>query len=509
MECILERGSGEQDSSTNRSSVRVRFDIEIATELGHTFTHAGNADAVTGRPEGLAIFGREHALAVVGNLENDGVYIFAERDVCLFAPGVALDVGKTFLGDAEEGGFDHLREAAIAWRKFKRDFDAAALTKAVDVFLEGGDQTKVVEQGRMEQIRKRADLTGHLLEKPTGFVESALGSVTEGLTGLANLGKAEIDRKNGLGHAVVEFAADAAALFVLELKEFGGKLVNGPLSVLHFGDVGKGGDNAEDGAIGAKLGNSIAIDPDDLVGVRAAPTHYHVADRKFGAQDGRRGQFFGGNRAAIYVHRSEAESHGLAVHGLFEGSAKHVQSGLIGKLNGGVRIVEDDADVKIADEGAETLFAFAQSIDGATLLSEVGKGGNHADKITFGIEARHGTAENPKRVLGVGVAKADVDSLHGGVGAQNTDYRPLVLRHLAAIFGERDDAEIRRYFTPDRKVLGKSEHALGSGIHVFETAIEAVQNDGGLKIVDQGAEALFAFAKGLSGAALVGEVRER
>src|SRR3974390_2993437 len=106
MECVLERGSREQNSSAHSGAVGVGLNVEIAAELSHTFAHAGNANAVAGRPEGLAIFGWEHALAVVGDFENDGIHIFAERNACLLAAGVALDVGEAFLSDAKEGGLD-------------------------------------------------------------------------------------------------------------------------------------------------------------------------------------------------------------------------------------------------------------------------------------------------------------------------------------------------------------------------------------------------------------------
>jgi len=63
----------------------------------------------------------------------------------------------------------------------------------------------------------------------------AVRGVVEGLGGLAELGETQVDRENGLGHAVVKFAADAAAFFVLEFEEFGGELVDGAFCVFQVG----------------------------------------------------------------------------------------------------------------------------------------------------------------------------------------------------------------------------------------------------------------------------------
>ena len=86
-------------------------------------------------------------------------------------------------------------------------------------------------------------LTGLLFGLIGGFFEGAVRGVVEGLSGLTELREAEIYGENGLGHAVVKFAADAAAFFVLELEEFGGELVDGAFGVFEVGDVGEGGDD--------------------------------------------------------------------------------------------------------------------------------------------------------------------------------------------------------------------------------------------------------------------------
>jgi hypothetical protein len=72
---------------------------------------------------------------------------------------------------------------------------------------------KIIEERWMQEIRKGADFARHLAQEGSGFEKVHLG-----FDGLANLGEAEIDGKNGLRKAVVEFATDAASFFVLALK---------------------------------------------------------------------------------------------------------------------------------------------------------------------------------------------------------------------------------------------------------------------------------------------------
>src|SRR5579883_2343992 len=182
-------------------------------------------------------------------------------------------------------------QAAIARRQFELSVDPATLAEAVDVLLQCGAKAEVVEQRGVQEIGEGANFAGHLLEEFACFVESALGGVRERLAGLANLGEAEVDGENGLRHAVVEFAADAAALFILELEEFGGELMDGAFRIFHFGDVGEGSDDAEDGAVRRVLRDGIAVDPKGTFALRTPPAEDIVVDGKLGAKNGFGGKF--------------------------------------------------------------------------------------------------------------------------------------------------------------------------------------------------------------------------
>ncbi len=118
--------------------------------------------------------------------------------------------------------------ARPAWEKCRRNWSPVS----EDIFLEGGDEAELIEQGRMEEIGERANFPGHLLEEGASFFEGTLRRFTERRSRMANLGEAQVDGENGLREAIVELAADAAALLVLEIEKLGGELMDGLLGVL-------------------------------------------------------------------------------------------------------------------------------------------------------------------------------------------------------------------------------------------------------------------------------------
>src|ERR1700756_2164464 len=131
---ILENRGREKNPGADSGATGGGIDFERAAELGHSFTHAGDADTESGLAAMRnAIGGGGHAAAEVGDFQGDAIGTFAEDDLGTLAAGVALDVGEGFLGDAEEGSFGDLGKTAKTGEKFERSFDAAALAEAVHI----------------------------------------------------------------------------------------------------------------------------------------------------------------------------------------------------------------------------------------------------------------------------------------------------------------------------------------------------------------------------------------
>jgi len=307
--CLLGKTFRGRDSSANGGAGRAGFNSEAAAELGHAFAHAGNTHAEA-RDIGLgwAIGGKLHAATVIGDLQGDLGRIFAETDGGGAAAGMALNVGEAFLNDAEEGDFDGLRQAAEVFGKDKFGFNAAALAETADIFLESGNQAKFIEQRRMEKVGEGANFARHLLEEDAGFFEGVFGGFAEGGRRLADLGEAQVHGQNGLRHAIVEFAADAAALFVLQFEQLHGELTDGLLGVFHLCDIGEGRNDAEDGAIRIKLRNGIAEDPKDFRDARATPSHSAIANSLLRANHGSHWPIREGDLPALFVQGNQADS---------------------------------------------------------------------------------------------------------------------------------------------------------------------------------------------------------
>src|SRR5208283_178303 len=272
-------------SSANGGAGGAGCNFEVAAELGHALTHARNAHAeACDIGLGWAVGGKLHAATVIDDLQGYRRRVFAETDGGGVAAGMALNVGEAFLNDAEEGDFDGLRQAA------------EVLGKA-----------KFIEQRRMEKVGEGADFAGHLLQKGAGFFEGAFGGFAEGGGRLTDLSKAQVHGQNGLRHAIVKFAADAAALFVLQLEQLNGELADGLLGVFHLGDIGEGKDDAEDGAVGVELRDGIAEEPKGFRHAGAPPSHGAVAESTLGAKDGGRGIPLQGQDASMLIKESQAD----------------------------------------------------------------------------------------------------------------------------------------------------------------------------------------------------------
>src|SRR5687768_3139429 len=69
-----------------------------------------------------------------------------------------MDVRKAFLGDTVQGGFRFDRQPPDLSIAMKVDFDAASLRESRDQPSKRGHKSYVGEQGRVENIRDRADL---------------------------------------------------------------------------------------------------------------------------------------------------------------------------------------------------------------------------------------------------------------------------------------------------------------------------------------------------------------
>jgi len=480
----------------------------VATELGHAFAHAGNAHAKA-RDIGLgwAVGGKLHAATVIDDLQGDRGRVFAETDGRRVAAGMALDVGEAFLNDAEEGYFNELRQAAELFGKDKFGLNAAAFAETADIFLERGDKAEFIEQRRMQEIGESADFAGHLLQKGTGFFEGAFGGFAEGGRRLMNLGQAQVYGQNGLRHAIVELAADAAALFVLQFEQLHRELTDGLLGIFHLGDIGEGRDDTEDGAVGIELRDGIAENPKNFRYTRATPSHRAIANRPLRANHGSHRTISQGHIAALLIHGDHAGCGNVAANRREVGNPEHFEGGLIGEFDFAIRGVQDNANVEIADQSAETLFAFPESIESFALLGDVGSRSEDTCEIPCGVEFRNHIRKSPKNLIGVGKMPTEHLAIEGPSGGDNGEERSGSIWNGSAVLLQRLHADFLGNLMQDVVEL-ESKHFQGSLIGELQPGLRIEGDHADMKALNEETEALFAGAEKFFGGLAFGDVAD-
>jgi len=184
----------------------------------------------------------------------------------------------------------------------------------------------------------------------------------------------------------------------------------------------------------------------------------------------------------------------FAADNLLAGDIEHVEGCLIGEFEGSIGTGEDDPDVKIADEGAEALFAFAKGFGGAALLGEVGEGNEYVRDFAGRIELGNGVEKGPDGLLGVEVAPADYTIVNGAAGGDDRGDQAFGIGEDGAILAKRLEVEVDQRF-PGYLLDAKFEHVESGGIGVKDFADGAAGDDANVKIFDEGAEAFFAFSR--------------
>lgn len=491
---------GKGNGSANGGAGGAGKNVEAAAELSHALAHAGDAHAEARfvRLRGT-VGGKLHAATEVDDFEGDKRIFLTETDFGSGAAGVALDIGETFLDNAEEGQFDGLRETVELGEEEELRVDGAALAEALGVFLQGGDETEIVEERRVEKIREGADFAGHLLSERTSLFEGVRSGLLAGLKGLAELSEAEVDGEDGLGETIVELAADAAALFVLKFEELGGELMDGALGVFHFGDVGKRGDDANYVAVSIELRHNIAKNPDNLVR-RARVTKAENAG------------FNGGARAENEVNRPIfrrdvftvlGDGHDTIIFREFANGGpfrdtKHAVSGGIGEFNAAVNAVKNNGNVEIADESAEAFFTFAESFGGTTLLGEIGNGNDDAEEFAGGGEFGDEIEEGPRGVGAVGETPSDEQAAEGLTGSDDARNRAQVRRNDGTIFSNSDNAEFRGGFA-DYLFEWNADEIDNRLVSEEDARVCVIGDDADMEVLNERAETLLAGAEDVFG----------
>src|SRR5713101_9038149 len=143
---------------------------------------------------------------------------------------MTMNIGKTFLYRAENSRFRLARKPPKILRKLQIDLDLAPLREALYVPAKCRSKSSFVQQGRMKQVRNRADFSTQLLYQRRAVVNRS-GNLGEAIDVGSHGGKVHSQRRQHLSHAVVQLASDAPSLIILQLdqarREFAQVLIGG------------------------------------------------------------------------------------------------------------------------------------------------------------------------------------------------------------------------------------------------------------------------------------------
>ena len=223
-----------------RAAIEDGDDLQTPGKLPHALAHALDSDAGPFRAEGLRSVGTDfHADTVINDFEGHFFSVRIHADDRGGAIGVAMNIGKAFLHNAEEGDFGFGRQAQQIRGNVHGDTDSGAAFKTLRVPMKRGGQAEFVKQGRVQEIGKSPDLTGNLVgERLAVACDRKDGRIivqfTEHLREIHGL------QGEFLAGDVVQVARDTTAFIVLNAHGVCGEAAEGLGLALFLGNVRDG-----------------------------------------------------------------------------------------------------------------------------------------------------------------------------------------------------------------------------------------------------------------------------
>src|SRR5215831_8414581 len=86
-----------------------------------------------------------------------------------------MNIGETFLYDPEDCQFHIGGEAPKQCWNIKARINFAALSESCNVALEGGNESRLIQEGRVKQVRNRANLFSDLFNQNRIFRDALCG----------------------------------------------------------------------------------------------------------------------------------------------------------------------------------------------------------------------------------------------------------------------------------------------------------------------------------------------
>src|SRR5208282_824257 len=247
-------------------------------------------------------------------------------------------------------------------------------------------------------------------------------------------------------------------------------------------------------ASGIEFRNHVRNGPKDVTNVGTAPTEHLTIEGLSGGDNGEKRISGLWNGSAVFLQRLHGDFVGFLMQDVFERESKHIHGGPIGELQLGLRIEGDQADVEVADESAETLFAFPESVEGLALLGEIGDGNDNAGDFACGVKFRDGVQKGPSNARRGAAAHADNLAANRLFGGQDDGNGTGLGRQLGAVLAKSEETEIIGGFAEELFILA-AKRVLDGLIGKEDANLGVVDDDCHVEIFDERAETLFAGAE--------------
>jgi hypothetical protein len=197
------------------------IDADVAGVGAKAFAHTAEAHSGAAVANGGEFLGGD-ALTEIADFDEEAGAVESDMDVRGLAAGVAVNIGQTFLDDAEDGEFQVVGQA-VEFGDGKINLNRGALLQTLDIPSQSGAEAEFIEQRGMKQIRRGAKFLIQFAGEGEGFLygfakfRAGVFDFSRDLTEIHGQGS------DDLAGAIVHFAGEAATLFVLGGHEADGE----------------------------------------------------------------------------------------------------------------------------------------------------------------------------------------------------------------------------------------------------------------------------------------------
>src|SRR5271165_941629 len=147
--------ASHRQGNGNTGAMAIGLDLDGTAELPDSFPHAPNTHTHQATRIEFKLFFRWYPYPIIGDFTMNKSILLSQANPCGGTSRVAVNIGKGFLHDAENGNLQILRQTIKSrWGQVQTNGNVTALGESVREPANGGLQANFVQQGRVQQMRE-------------------------------------------------------------------------------------------------------------------------------------------------------------------------------------------------------------------------------------------------------------------------------------------------------------------------------------------------------------------